>query len=279
MQISIVSGKGGAGKTTLATHFFMAVPESALLDCDVEEPNASLFLNLGNTRDEEFETRYPVVDDEACTHCGACAAFCAFNALLVSPAAAIPLPERCHDCGGCALVCPENAIHYESRSIGRIRRGHAGDGRVAWGELNVGELSGVRMIRRLRQSASDDGVTWIDGPPGTGCAAVAAVEDADFAVLVGEPTPFGVSDMAMAADMIRDLGLPFGVVVNKAGIGNDEIYRYCRNEGLTILGEIPFDRGLAEAGAIGRLGWGHAGCTERFTDLARRIVAAAEAAE
>jgi MinD superfamily P-loop ATPase len=274
MQISIVSGKGGTGKTTLATRLFLSGEGSTLLDCDVEEPNAGIFLHVAWDGVEAFHSEYPEINEDKCTNCGACGSFCAFNAILSTTKATIPMAERCHGCGGCALVCPEDAITYRERPIGKIGRGSVGSRSFVYGSLNIGEYSGVGIIRKLREISSDS-VVWIDGPPGTACSAVAAVDHADFAVLVGEPTPFGVSDMAMAVEMLRKLGVPFAVVINKAGIGNREIYDYCREESITILGEIPFDRSLAEDYAAGRIEGDRDSRTELFTSLAETILNAA----
>ena len=274
MQIAIVSGKGGTGKTTLATRLFAVTEESTLLDCDTEEPNSGIFLDVAWNEIETVKTSYPEIDEDLCTHCGACAKFCAFGAILSAPTATIPMAERCHDCRGCAMVCPHDAITYQMRPMGKIGRGETKNGRFAFGELNIGEYSGVRIISLLRKNAADEDLVWIDGPPGTACSAVAAVQDADFAVLVGEPTPFGVSDMSMAVEMLRDLKVPFGIVVNKAGIGDDEIYDYCRKEHLEILGEVPFDRSMAEALAHGRKGWETLGA-EPWKTIADSILAAA----
>jgi MinD superfamily P-loop ATPase len=254
MQISIVSGKGGAGKTTLAVGLFTARPGSTLADCDVEEPNAGLFLDIVWNAVETVRVGVPVINEKLCTHCGACARFCAFGAFLSAPTVTIPLPERCHDCGGCAMVCPAGAITYGSRPVGRIGQGSAGRGRFVFGELDIGEYSGVRIIRRVREIAGNEETVWIDGPPGTSCSAAAATEGCGYAVIVGEPTPFGVSDMAMAVEMLRKMGVPFGVIVNRDGIGDGEIDDYCRKEGLEVLGRIPFDRSVAEAMALGRAG-------------------------
>jgi len=274
MQISIVSGKGGTGKTTLATRFFLSGEGSTLLDCDVEEPNAGIFLHVVWDGVETYHSQYPEIDEAKCTHCAACGTFCTFNAILTTTKATVPLADRCHGCGGCALVCPEHAISYGKRPVGKIVRGSVGSRSFACGSLNVGEYSGVGIIRKLREVSSDS-LVWIDGPPGTACSAVAAVDHADFAVLVGEPTPFGVSDMAMAVEMLRKLGVPFAVIINKAGIGNREIYDYCLEEAITILGEIPFDRSLAEDYAAGRIGWDSDDRTALFASLTEKILNAA----
>jgi MinD superfamily P-loop ATPase len=274
MQISIVSGKGGTGKTTLAARLFMSREGSTLLDCDVEEPNAGLFLNVSWDSVETVNSPYPIIDENLCTHCGSCASFCSFKAILSTGKVTIPLAERCHACGGCALVCPENAVTYGSRAVGKIGRGRANGGVFAYGCLSVGEYSGVGIIRRLRESAEGD-LVLIDGPPGTACSAVAAVNGSDYAVLVGEPTPFGVSDMSMAVEMLRKLGVPFGVVVNKAGIGDREIYDFCGKENLQIVGEIPFDRSMAEDYAAGRKGFESDDRTNSFRQLGDAILRAA----
>ncbi len=270
MQIAIVSGKGGAGKTTLATRLFMSTG-GVLLDCDTEAPNAAIFFDLSNRSEEVVETRHPVIGDE-CTNCGACARFCAFGAILSAPTATIPLVEKCHDCGGCFLVCPESAIRYDHRPMGRIQSADTEYGSLKWGELNIGEYSGVRIVRKLRNDAPMDAIVWIDGPPGTSCSAVAAVEDADYAILVGEPTPFGLSDMAMAGEMLESLKVPFGVVVNKVGTGDQGIQNYCHQEGLPLLGEIPFDRSVAESLATGKKGW-YGSEQVRFREISDRVFA------
>ena len=287
MRITVVSGKGGAGKTTVATRLFRAVPGSVLLDCDVEEPNAALFLNPYGLEETTVTAQYPVIDEEICTHCGACASFCAFGALLNAKSMTIVMAERCHDCGGCALVCPVSAVSFAQRPLGKIVKGRTNGGVFAYGELNVGEFSGVKLIKELKSSVgtggagSPDGIgtsgdigelVWIDGPPGTGCAAAEAVEDSDYVVLVTEPTPFGASDMAMAAEMLFDLDIPFGVAVNKDDGGKSEVDAFCREKGIPILGRIPFDRGLAESSALGRLEWG---CPERdrpFLELTEAVL-------
>ena len=278
MEIAIVSGKGGAGKTTLATRLFQSSPGDVLLDCDVEAPNCALLLDTVWERREVFEVEYPEIRDELCTGCGACASFCAFGAMLAAPDMAVPIPERCHACGGCALVCPHDAVIYGRRPAGEIAVGYAGGSGIVSGELALGEFSGTALIRRLRDAAGElegTGTVWIDGPPGTGCSAVAAVDEADFVVLVAEPTPFGLADMTMAVEMLRKLGRPFGVVVNKVGIGDDRIFDYCRDEAIPVLGEIPFSLEMARAYSRGRDGWRDAAEPDVFARLARVIKAEA----
>ena len=279
-RIAIVSGKGGAGKTSVAVGLLSAGPDAVLLDCDVEEPNASLLMDGRDVGSEEFTVRYPVVDAQRCTNCGACARFCAFGALLAGSETVTVLPDHCHDCGGCARVCPVGAITYADRAIGRIRETRVA-GRTVWtGELTVGELSGVKIIDALQHRPADDQLVWVDGPPGTACATTSAVEAADFVLLVAEPTPFGTADMAAAVELLERIGVPFGVVVNKAGIGDDEIYRFCRAKGIPIVGELPFDKAFAVAYAAGH--WTNLSTdlssewTTRFATLADAAVSAAE---
>ena len=155
--------------------------------------------------------------------------------------------ESCHSCGGCEMVCPSGAISYEKRNIGQIKKGKTISGNLMeYGLLNLGELSGVKIIEKLRENVEDKDFVIIDSPPGTACSTVAAVEGVDYAVLVTEPTPFGLSDMKMVVDMLREMKIPFGVFVNKAGLGDDEVYKYCHLENIPLLGEIPFDTKIAE---------------------------------
>lgn len=254
MKIAVLSGKGGTGKTTVSNNLAALVPHATIIDCDVEEPNSHIFLTPVIDREENVTVGYPVIDEEKCTHCRACASFCNYHAIIASSKVTMPMKELCHDCGGCALVCKAGAISYEHRPIGRIYEGKASTGNpMIYGELTTGELSGVKIINRLRNLVEERELVIIDSPPGTSCSTVAAVEDTDFAVLVTEPTPFGVSDMKMVVEMLREMGIPMTVVINKAGLGDEEVYNYCREEKLTIAGEIPFDRTIAEAYADGKL--------------------------
>ncbi|MBN2508810.1 MAG: ATP-binding protein [Spirochaetales bacterium] len=252
MTIAILSGKGGTGKTTLSTNLAGVADNAVLIDCDVEEPNAHLFFRPKLTATKALEVRYPEIDNDLCTHCRKCAEFCRFHAIIAGPKVTLVLKELCHDCGGCFAVCPSGAVSFGSRTIGAIHTCEILDGKtLVYGVLDTGELSGVKIIDEVKHMVEDAPLVLIDSPPGTSCSAVAAVEGADYAVIVSEPTPFGVSDMKMVVELLRTMDIPFGVVVNKSGIGDREIYDYCESEGLTILGEIPFDRDLARGYAEG----------------------------
>jgi MinD superfamily P-loop ATPase len=254
MRIAILSGKGGTGKTTVATNLLSVSGSGVLIDTDVEEPNSHLFLKPQINHSEAIKKRYPIVDATLCKLCGACGDFCRFNAILPAKKEVLIFKELCHDCGGCKLVCPQGAIQFKERSIGMIHTGMTLAGQLMhYGELSVGEISGVAIIERLHQISKDEELVFVDCPPGTACSTVAAIESADYAIVVAEPTPFGVSDMTMVVELLRDLEIPMGVVVNKDGLGDDEIYHYCEAEKLQILGRIPFKKDYAKYYAGGNL--------------------------
>ncbi len=274
MKIAVLSGKGGTGKTTVTANLAVNLPGCIAVDTDVEEPNLHIFLSPEINTQEEVKTEYPWIDAEKCTLCGRCGDFCRYNAIIPAKNQVLVFRESCHGCGGCKVVCPAGAIEYKKRETGRIYSGTSfSDVAMKYGELNIGEMSGVRIIKQIKKSVVGEEVVLIDSPPGTSCATVAAVEGADYAIVVSEPTPFGVSDMKMVVEMLRNLEIPFGVVVNKAGLGDGEIYEYCRGEGIPILEEIPYSREIAELYAHGTLfsqkipGYG-----ERFFNLYRRII-------
>jgi MinD superfamily P-loop ATPase len=247
MKIAVLSGKGGTGKTTVSTNLAVNTKNSVLIDADVEEPNAHLFFSKNNSKEKLVYKEYPVVDAEKCTLCGMCGEFCRYNAIIPAKNSVVVFNESCHDCGGCAIVCPVDAITYEKREIGKIVDSESNDKlHFLYGDLNIGEMSGVKIIKELKEYSFNEKYKIIDCPPGTSCATVEAVEGVDFAVIVTEPTPFGVSDMKMVVRMLREMKIPFGVVVNKSGIGDDEIYRYCEENNIEILEEIPFDQEIAK---------------------------------
>ena len=275
MIIAVASGKGGTGKTTVATSLALAISTGArtladpaesanlanhhhepgkgplFLDCDVEEPNAALFLKPELDHREEVGILIPEVDFERCTYCGRCAEVCVWHAIAVVGRKALVFPELCHGCGSCSLNCPEGAIHEVLHVMGTLESGQAGPIAFGHGTLNVGEAMAVPIIRQLKgrhRSPGGDGVTILDASPGTSCPVVETMRGADFVLLVTEPTPFGLHDLRLTVQVARDeLGLPVGVVVNRDGVGDAGVDDYCAAEGIPILMRIPLDRRIAEA--------------------------------
>ncbi|MDW7771486.1 MAG: ATP-binding protein [Desulfobulbaceae bacterium] len=253
MIISVASGKGGTGKTTVSTNMAIALGKGVeLLDCDVEEPNAHLFLKPRITRTEKVETPIPLVDEEKCTACKKCADICRFNAIAVVGKKVLVFPELCHSCGGCMAVCPEQAITETGRELGTLSFGRRNSIGFINGRLRVGEAMSPPLIRRVRAEADPALVTIIDAPPGTSCPVIAAMNGADFILMVTEPTPFGLHDLRLAVGAVRILGIPCGLVINRSDIGNREVFAYAEAEGLPILMTIPFDRRIAEIYSRGK---------------------------
>ena len=248
MIISIASGKGGTGKTTVATNLALVLSDRVeLLDCDVEEPNAHLFLKPQIDRTEQVDTPIPLVDEAKCTFCRKCAEICRFNAIAVVGRKVLVFPELCHSCGGCVAVCPEGAITEIGRELGTVNYGHRNGIKFINGRLRVGEAMSPPLIKRVRAARDPERITLIDAPPGTSCPVIAAMNGADFILMVTEPTPFGLHDLKLAVEAVRLLGIPCGLVVNRADIGDDKVFAYAREEGLPVLLTIPFERGIAEA--------------------------------
>ncbi len=245
MIVAIASGKGGTGKTTVAVNLALSLGDIQLLDCDVEEANAHILLKPKINNIIQVHVLTPKIIEEKCNHCGDCAKFCKYNALFVTSEKAIVFPELCHSCGGCSLVCPNHAIIEEKRIIGTIKKGRRKNVELVFGELNVGEPMSVPMIRAVKDHIENKNVI-IDSPPGTACPVVTSVYGSDFCILVTEPTPFGLHDLEISTQVIKELNIPFGVVVNMVGIGNKKVYDYCKKERVPILLEIPFDRKIAE---------------------------------
>jgi MinD superfamily P-loop ATPase len=273
MIISIASGKGGTGKTTVATNLATALGQGVqLLDCDVEEPNAHLFIHPEIENRKTISTPVPVVDEEKCTLCGKCGEICQFKAIVVIGNTVLPFHELCHSCGGCLAVCPDDAIREEGRELGIIEIGHRNGLEFVHGKLRVGEAMSPPLIREVRTFTRDDKITIIDAPPGTSCPVIAAMKDADFVLLVTEPTPFGLYDLKLALGAVRILGIPCGLVINRSDMGDDKVKAFAEAEDLPVLMEIPFDRRIAEAYSRGELltekmpEW-----KERFLDLYKRI--------
>ncbi|NPV81786.1 MAG: P-loop NTPase [Firmicutes bacterium] len=257
MIISVASGKGGTGKTTVAVNLALTLEGNLpvqLLDCDVEEPNAHLFLNPVFETTEKVTLPVPVVDESRCNSCGRCGEVCAFHAIIVLGGRVITFPELCHGCGGCSRFCTTGAISEEAKEIGLIESGHSGEIAFIQGKMNIGTPLAPPVIRAVKDKIIDhgtNGVVIIDAPPGTSCPVVASVKDSDFCILVTEPTPFGLNDLTLAIGMVRELGIPFGVVINRSGLGNEDLVGYCEREEIPILLEIPFDRRYAACYARG----------------------------
>ena len=247
MIISIASGKGGTGKTTVSTSLALSWGKVRFLDCDVEEPNAHIFIKPEINHREVVEVPIPEVDKSRCSFCGKCADFCEFNAIVVVKDKIIFFPELCHGCGGCQYVCPENAVSEIGKEIGVLESGQAGSLSFTHGVLKVGEPMAPPLIRRVKKSTSGEEDVIIDASPGTSCPVVEAVKGSDFCLLVTEPTPFGLHDLKLAVGMLDTLSIPHGVIINCAGIGNNEVEHYCEREGITVYMTIPWDRKIAEA--------------------------------
>lgn len=248
MRIAIASGKGGTGKTTVAVNLALTAGGPVqLLDCDVEEPNCHLFLPAEMGSPETVGLPVPEVDEEKCNACGECGRLCQYSAIVSIKTKPLTFLELCHGCGGCAKVCPTGAITEVERPIGVVESGSARGISFIYGRLNVGEPMSPPLIRAVKERLQPDGLAIIDAPPGTSCPVIATLRDTDFVVLVTEPTPFGLNDLTLAVETLRQLTVPFGVVINRADVGDRRVHDYCRTEKIDILVEIPDNRRVAEA--------------------------------
>jgi len=246
MIVSVASGKGGTGKTSVAVNMALSVGNVQLLDCDVEEPNAHLLLHPEMTKKEAVYTLIPKVDRNLCNTCGECTKFCQFNAIFVAPEKILVFPDLCSSCGGCAIVCPRKAITWEKHKIGTLNFGATDGVTLVYGELDVSKPLAVPVIKAVKKQIKEAETVILDSPPGTSCPFVETVSGSDFCLLVTEPTPFGLYDLKIAVDVLRKIGIPFGVAINRAGIGDKKVYEYCNKECIRILFEIPYERRIAE---------------------------------
>jgi len=244
----VASGKGGTGKTLVATSLALTLKGKGrvqLLDCDVEEPDDHIFLKPAITRREVVSIPVPEVDDSKCTYCGKCAEVCAYNAMAVIGRRVLVFPELCHGCGACGYLCPEKAITEVNKEIGVVESGHSDGVDFVHGKLAIGEAMAPPIIRKVKERADRNAAVIIDVPPGTSCPVVEAVKGSDFCLLVTEPTPFGWNDLVLAVETVRQLDIPFGVVLNRVGVGDNKVAEYCRKEKIPVLLTIPLDTEIA----------------------------------
>ena len=248
MIISVASGKGGTGKTLITTSLALSLKNKyrvQVLDCDVEEPNDHLFLNPVFTHRQTVSIPVPEVDKDKCDHCGKCAEVCVFKAIAVWGKNVMTFPELCHGCGACSYICPRKAIREQPREAGVVEVGDASGINFVHGKLNIGEAMSPPVIRKVKSYADGNSITLIDAPPGTSCPVITAVQDSDFCLLITEPTPFGLNDLELAVETVKELGIPCGVVINRNLDGEKKVEQYCEKESIPILLTIPLDASIA----------------------------------
>lgn len=246
MIISIASGKGGTGKTTFAVNLALSVDNVQFIDCDVEEPNSHIFLKPEIEEIKSVGVFIPEIDKSKCNFCGKCGKVCEYNAIVNLRNDVLIFYELCHGCGGCFLVCPLKAIKEGNKEIGIVRVGKFGcDNEFVDGILNTGEILTPTLIKELKGRIKKEKDVIIDCPPGTSCPVIESVKGSDFCILITEPTPFGLNDLILMVEVLKDLKIPFGVVINRYDIGDKEVENYCEEEKIRILMKIPFRRDIS----------------------------------
>lgn len=246
MKIAVLSGKGGTGKTLAAVNLAAAAGKSVYIDCDVEEPNGHLFFKPKDVREEKITVKIPQADDQRCDGCRKCVDFCNFNALAYIKDKLLIFEEVCHSCGGCIFICPQKALTEKEKVIGRIQAGVSDDVAVHSGILNPGEASGIPIIKRLlyENRAGKEELTFIDCPPGSACIVMESIRNADYCILVAEPTLFGVHNFKMVYELVKMFHKPHGALLNKCLAGQNPAEEFCLEKGIKILGKIPFNHEL-----------------------------------
>jgi MinD superfamily P-loop ATPase len=254
MIISIASGKGGTGKTTVAVNLAASLEgDVQILDCDVEEPNVHLFLNPEIEESNPAHTMIPIIDHDRCSLCGNCADVCRFSAIAVVGETLLTFPQLCHSCRGCLLGCPEQAIKPGERELGVIERGQRNDLDVIQGRMRIGEAMAPPLVKKVKSEITENQITIIDAPPGTSCPVMTAIKNTDFVVLVTEPTPFGLHDLKLAVEAVKMLAIPHGIIINRSDIGDNKVNEFADQEKIPILMDIPFSREIAETYSKGHL--------------------------
>jgi MinD superfamily P-loop ATPase len=274
MILSIASGKGGTGKTTIAVNLALSLPKGTaqLIDCDVEEPNSHLFLSPSIQKVTSVGISVPRIDESKCTYCGKCAKVCEYHAIAVIVKTVLVFDELCHGCGACSYLCPEKAIFEVEREIGIVQEGNADGIPFVNGVLNVGEPMASPLIREAKKKIQKDKTVILDAPPGTACPVIETVKESDFCLLVTEPTPFGLNDLELAVGMLEKLGILMAVVINKADVGDRGIWDYCKSKNIPILMEIPMDRKIAESYSKGiPIVAKDSSYTQKFRELFERV--------
>jgi MinD superfamily P-loop ATPase len=281
MIISVASGKGGTGKTTVSSNLALSIGQGVqLFDCDVEEPNAHLFLHPSIHKIEPVIAPVPKIDLEKCSFCKKCMDICRFGALAVLKKNVLVFENLCHSCGGCFEICPEHAVLEKERSLGDIEHGTVNGISFIDGRLAIGQVMVPPIIKKIRSYTDQNMITLIDAPPGTSCPVIAAMNKADFILLVTEPTPFGLHDLKLAVETVKILGIPCGLVINRVGIGNDAVNQYAKKENIPVLMEIPFDKKIAQIYSRGEMIVDKMPeYKDKFLDLFKKIVALVEKKE